>query len=122
MRENRFIQEISLAIILIVLSIALLEPFGLFMAPMVLTSGAVVLFIGIVLFSALIWREKALDEREESLRMRTDRVAFLTGVLALSAVIVIQAFNHALDSMLILALVAMVSAKIVARAFYQTKG
>lgn len=121
MEKNNFTQEIALAVVLIVLLVALLEPFGLFMTPMVLMSLSVILFIVVALFAALIWREHALDEREALHRSASDRAAFLAGSLFLAGIIVYQVSNHTLNGALIAALALMVGVKIAARIYNRLK-
>ncbi|MEK7505506.1 MAG: hypothetical protein AAB597_01215 [Patescibacteria group bacterium] len=115
MEKDSLIQEIVLVVTLLVLASALLGPFGLFMTDMQTLSVSAGLLVVLGLFVALMWREKAKDEREELHRMKSDRFAFLLGSAGLVALIGWMAFKHEHSPELISILLLMLTAKIVAR-------
>ena len=112
MEKNKFIQEIVISVIIVILLFALLEPFGLFMTANTLMMIELGLFIAFTLFAALIWREKPKDEREQFIQTRSDRAAFLAGSGTLLLLILYQALGHNINSYLIIALSVMILVKI----------
>lgn len=112
MKENR--KEISIALILIILLIVLLNPgdfLMLSMNQMLVTSAVVVVF---AVFSILIWRERGGDERDHLHRLLADRVGYLLGSVVLVVAIIVQSFSHGLDPWLPVVLGALVIGKVVA--------
>ncbi len=75
--------------------------------------------IGLVLafcfFAVFVWKERALDEREEQQRLMTGRIGFLAGAGLLVAGIIIQTLRHELDTWLVITLSGMVLAKLLTR-------
>mgnify|MGYP000452539675 CR=1 FL=1 len=111
--KNNLLQEISVSVVLIVLLILFLNPFGFWMPPvllMIMVLGLVVVF---ALFASFIWRENARDEREGLHKMMAGRIAFLAGTSVLVIGIIVQSFKHELDLWLVLTLGAMILAKII---------
>ncbi|MDA1334414.1 MAG: hypothetical protein O2794_00160 [bacterium] len=81
------------------------------MTIMVVTPLLVLAFGG---FVALLWKERARDEREEMNRMNADRIAFLVGSAAITVGIMVGSFsNEGPDNWLLFALGAMVLGKII---------
>ena len=75
----------------------------------------IILFLG---FAALIWRERAKDEREELHRLRAGRISFLVGSASLVIGIVYQASSLMdIDPWLLFTLVAMIVSKLVSRMY-----
>ena len=67
--------EIIVAVVLIILILLFLNPFGLFMPDMLvymMIAGVVVLF---ALFAGFVWKEKVRDEREQLHKMIAGRLA-----------------------------------------------
>lgn len=120
MRDN-LMQEIGISAALVALLILLLNPLKFWMPSamvMMMVVGLAVLF---VVFASFIWRENARDEREGMHRMIAGRFAFLTGAGVLVAGIILQSFRHALDAWLVLALGAMIIAKIIGLMYSRVK-
>lgn len=116
-----FKQEITTAVILIILLLVLINPFGIWMPSnmeMLLIAGLVVLF-GI--FSGLVWRERGGDERDNWHRMRADRFGYLAGALVLVVGILIESLQHMLSPWLVLALGAMILVRIISFIYSQAK-
>lgn len=110
--KNNFLQEIIVSGVLIILLILFLNPFELWMPPillMMLVLGLVVVFS---LFASFIWRENNKDEREGLHKMMAGRVAFLAGTAILVIAIIIQSLRHELDAWLVVILGVMILAKI----------
>ena len=111
--KNNFLQEIIVSAVLIVLLILFLNPFELWMPPvllMMMVLGFVVVFS---IFASFIWRENSRDEREGLHKMMAGRIAFLAGTASLVIGIIIQSFRHELDFWLVLTLGIMILAKII---------
>ncbi len=114
-----FTKEIIITLILLILLFALINPLGTFMptpTEMLILALLVVVFI---IFGIFIWKEHALDEREQLHRMQADRIAFLVGASILLLGIIIQAFMHALNPWLPIALGAMIIAKVATRLYIE---
>jgi len=110
--KNNLVQETTVSIILLILLFLFLNPFNFWMPSslvMMMVLGLIVVF---VIFASLFWRELAQDERENSHRMRAGRIAFLVGTSVLVLGVIIQGVKHAVDIWLVVALGAMVLAKI----------
>ena len=105
--------EIIVAVILIILILLFLNPFGFFMPDMLvymMIAGVVVLF---ALFAGFVWKEKVRDEREQLHKMIAGRLAYLAGVGVLVLGIAVQGFTMAhVDPWLLFALLAMILGKI----------
>lgn len=121
MKRNTFITELVLSSILIVLAIFLLNPFKLFMPDMAAMTIALTLIVVFALFAGFVWREHARDERELLHRMIAGRFAFLAGVLSLIIGIVIESVAHQIDHWLVIALCAMILAKLTGLIYSQHK-
>jgi cytochrome bd-type quinol oxidase subunit 2 len=78
---------------------------------MVMSMLAVILVL-FAIFASFILREKAVDERDDQHRALAGRNAFLAGSAVLIFGIVVQGYLHAVDEWLVVALIAMVVAKI----------
>ena len=77
-----------------------------------------VVFIFLAIF---IWKENVRDERENQHRLMAGRFGFLVGAGTLVAGIIIQTLHEQLDSWLLVALIAMIIAKIGGHVYYQSK-
>jgi len=109
---NNAVREIGVAVVLIGLFVALLNPFDILMPTML---HIIMLALAIAAFGAyaiFVMREKAADERDGIHRMHSGRVAFLTGAGALVAGIIYQSYVDQIDVWLVFVLVVMVIAKI----------
>jgi len=107
--------ETGFTLILMVLLLMLVNPFGLWMPEqfeMICTTLVLVFF---VLFTVYLFREKASDEREELHRFRAARFAYFVGASVLVIGIVIQTFMHHLTFWLPLSLGGMLVAKLFGR-------
>ena len=105
--------EIIVAVVLILLILLFLNPFGLWMPDTLvymLIAGVVVLF---ALFAGFVWKERARDEREQLHKMIAGRLAYLAGMGVLVLGVAVQGFTlpH-VDPWLLFALFAMILGKI----------
>lgn len=103
--------EFVIGIAALALAFVLLNPADIFMPGMttMLLLGLFLVLFGI--FAVFVWRERALDEREETHRMRAGHSAHLavSGILALG--IAAQTFSHTVDPWLVIAFAVSVLAK-----------
>ncbi len=67
------------------------------------------------IFSAFVIAEGRGDERENSHRALAGRVAFLIGALVMVIGITVQTLHNEIDPWLLLALLAMITGKVIAR-------
>ena len=75
------------------------------------------LLIVFAFFASYVLREDAYDEREGVHRMYAGRSAFLVGALVIIIGLAVETWTETVDPWLVLALVAMVLAKIGARLY-----
>ncbi len=111
--KNNFLQEIIVSLVLIMLLVLFLNPFELWMPPILLMMMVLGLVVVFSLFASFIWRENAKDEREGLHKMMAGRIAFLSGTALLVIGIIVQSFKHELDYWLVFTLGTMILAKII---------
>lgn len=105
----------TLSLLVIILALAFLDPLMLMMPTSMVYIALGCLLLGTVAYTLLIFREKALDEREVTVRAYVDRITALVGTGALVLIIAAQALlTHHVDSAIIVVLVVMVVAKHIA--------
>ena len=109
MRDIAF--ETWFTFILLLLLLALVNPFGLWMPKQFEMICTVLVIVFFVLFAVSMLREKTHDEREELHRFIAARFAYFVGAGMLVLGIVIQTFMHHLTFWLPLALGGMLVAK-----------
>ena len=119
--ENNFLQEIIVSSILIVLLILFINPFELWMPPMLLMMMVLGLVVVFAIFASFIWRESSRDERESLHKMIAGRIAFLAGAGVLVTAIIVQNLKHELDIWVVLTLGTMILAKIIAHIYGRAK-
>lgn len=119
--RNNFLQEIFVSLVLVVLLILFLNPFGFWMPTILLMMMVMGLVVVFSVFASFIWRENARDEREGLHKMMAGRIAFLAGTIVLVIAIIVQSFKHELDFWLVLTLDIMILAKIIGLMYSRTK-
>ena len=119
--KNNLLQEIIVSVVLIVLLILFLNPFELWMPPVLLMMMVLGLVVMFALFASFIWRENSRDEREGLHKMMAGRIAFLAGTASLVIGIIIQSFRHELDFWLVFTLGTMILAKIIGLMYSRMK-
>lgn len=113
MKNN--LKEIIVTVSLIIIAVLLLNPFHFWMPDMVVMCMLAITLGLFGIFASFILREKSVDEREDHHKTIAGRNAFLAGSGVLTLGIVIQGYAHTVDPWLVIALVVMVTAKIVTR-------
>ena len=111
----KMVGEILLNIVLIVLLVGALNPFGGWMPTPLVMALMVVLALLLALFIGSVWRERARDEREEAHRALAGRAAYLVGIALLGIGVLAQMYTHHMDPWLLVALVGMVLSKSIVR-------
>jgi fumarate reductase subunit D len=118
---NNYKQESIVSVILVILLILLTHPFGWFKQENLSFITMCTIVPVFIVFAALVWKERALDERESFHRMIAGRFAFLVGSGVLVVGIVYQKLYGTLDKWLVFALAAMVLGKIFGRVYSKMK-
>jgi hypothetical protein len=119
--KQSFLMEILLALVIVILLLVLINPFGVLMPSAMTMMLVAILALIFAAFAIFVWKEKPTDEREAFHGMIAGRVAFLFGAGTIVLGIIIQAFSHSLDNWLIIALGVMVIAKLVGLIYTRTK-
>jgi len=110
--QKEHYNEIVVALVLVALLLLFLNPFHLWMPDtlMYLMVGSLVVLFAI--FAGFLWRESALDEREQLHKMIAGRVGYLAGMAVLVVGIAAQGVASHVDPWLVLTLGAMILGKI----------
>jgi hypothetical protein len=105
-------KEIFIPVLVILASVALLDPFMVFMPATLVYFLIAALFLITLTYTLIIWREKPLDEREYFIRAYAGRMSFIAGVGVLVLGIIYQVLTaHTVDPVLVFALGIMTIAK-----------
>lgn len=117
MKVVKWAIDIALVLLLAFLSAMTILPKETAMPDTVMMASYVITLALVAMFLAFIWRDRPADEREVELQARASRWAYLVGVAVLVAALVYQGFHHDVDAAIPVALLAMVSVKVL---FYAT--
>lgn len=109
---NTIWKEIALAFILLILLGVFLNPWDILMPTKAAMMFTAIFLVAFALFAALLWRERAADEREEFHFMRADRAAFIVGAGTLVLALSWEVFTHSISTGVIAALAAMILTKL----------
>jgi hypothetical protein len=115
--KNNILQQASVAGVLLILLLCILNPFNFWMPDMMHITVLVLTLLAFGMFAGFVLRENVEDERDGVHRMLAGRTAFLSGTAILVVGIISEAFAGTVDKWLILTLVVMVIAKIGARIY-----
>lgn len=117
MRKNSLAIELVVAAALVgVLTLFLMQE-PLLMPKSQETMVTVIVAVLFVVFSALVFRERSRDERENVLRMNAGRISFLVGSVIAVVGILYQSLSHNIDPWLVMTLTGMVLAKTLTRVY-----
>jgi uncharacterized membrane protein len=113
---NKIIQiSVALLLAFLLLVLADLVPFWMpMMGEMVALMLVVVL---LVVWAGFVMQERAYDEREVLLKMKSGRLAYISGLGVLLLALVVQGFAHAIDPWIAITLAVMVVVKLLARLY-----
>ena len=113
--------EILVSLLLGVLLILFLSPID-FLMPMTTCAMSILLVaVLFMVFSALVFREKSRDERENFLKMNAGRISFLSGSVIAVIGILYQSTTHNIDPWLVYTLIGMILAKTTTRLYSSFK-
>lgn len=111
-------KELFFSVALVILAVVLCNPFNIFMPSMfqMVVLALLVVFVG--LFAGLVVHESVSDEREQFHRDQAGRLGYTAGLIVVLMGIITQSLRHVpIDGWLLVALVAMVIFKIIARGY-----
>lgn len=121
MSDKNTIMELAVSIILIVVLFLFLSPIDLLMPMSHITMLGVLVVLLFMVFSGLIWREKAHDERENVHVMGAGRFSFIVGLLIAIGGILTESLRHKIDPWLVFTAVGMILAKVIFRLYSARK-
>ncbi len=98
-----------------ILALADLIPFWLPMMGELI--ALLVVSVLMLIWVGFVMKEVAHDEREVLLKMKSGRIAYLSGLGVLMLALIVQGFAHAIDPWIAIALAVMVLAKLFARLY-----
>lgn len=110
--KNKFLGELILSIALICLLLFFLNPLLTFLPRPMHPFMIPLLVILFVIFAGMLWREHPSDEREQLHTFIASRFAYFAGVAIITIAIIIEHAQGAIDPWLIIAICAMLLAKI----------
>ncbi len=115
MNKNYLHSGVAIVLAFFLLTLADLVPFWM---PMMGEMTALLLVVILLLvWAGFVMQETAHDEREVLLKMKSGRVAYLSGLGVLMVALVVQGFVHAIDPWIAVALAVMVVAKLFTRLY-----
>ena len=108
---------IALVVIFFLVVLADLVPFWMpMMGEMVVL---LIVTVCLLVWVAFIFAERAADEREVVLVMKSGRVAYVAGLLVLLLALILQVFSHAVDPWVPITLAVMVGSKVISRLYFE---
>lgn len=108
---------VGLVLAFFLFTLADLVPFWM---PMMGEMVALLLVVILLLvWAGFVLQEKVHDEREVVLKMKSGRVAYLSGLGVLMIALVVQGLAHAIDPWIATALAVMVLAKLLTRLYLE---
>ena len=110
---HKNLKEFVASIVLILLLVAFLDPFRGSMPSGMQMMEMLALIIVFAVFAAFVWKERSHDERESYHKLLAGRDAFLVGSAFLVLAIIVQSLAHQVDDWLVVALGAMILAKLI---------
>jgi cobalamin synthase len=121
MKNARVLFDGLLVLLLIVLSVAALGPFGITMPNSLQMMLFFAAFGFVSAFVVLAWRERPADERETYNLLGASRLAYIAGCGVLIIALLVDAFRHSVDPAVLLALLVMIATKLGAQWFQDRK-
>ena len=111
---------IALTVSLLACLVALTDPFMLLMPTMMQMAALLIASALLTVWVGILMREKSEDERQAHNRMFADRNAYIIGTGILTIVLVVQGFEHSIESWVPLTIAAMIATKAVSRWYADT--
>ena len=118
--KHTYIHLVS-AVLVLVLSVLLLNPFHIWMPGMTQMTVLGCLLVAFAVLSVYLLQENGGDEREATHRMLAGRVAFFIGSLILVIGIAVESVHGTPNMWLVLSLAGMILGKVVARCYSDWK-
>lgn len=109
--------ETSSTLVILGIAILFLNPTHLTMPDSLSAMLSLGVIIAFLFFVAVLWREKAEDERDQLHIMHAGRASYIVGVGLLVLGILLQALDHEVDPWLVITLCGMVIAKFASRVY-----
>lgn len=117
MNKNYLHIIVAAVLAFFLLALADLVPFWM---PMMGEMIALLLVVILLLvWAGFVMQETAHDEREVLLKMKSGRVAYLSGLGVLMVALIVQGFAHAIDPWIAIALAVMVVSKLASRLYLE---
>lgn len=116
---NKKYLQIGVVIVLtfFLLTLADLVPF--WMPMMGQMTALLIVAVLLAVWAGFVMQEKAHDEREVTLKMKSGRVAYLSGLGMLMVALVVQGFSHSIDPWIAVSLAVMVVTKLLSRLYLE---
>jgi hypothetical protein len=111
--KNNLIVEGIISVLLIGVLIFFINPVDLLMPPMMHPFMVPVLVTLFIIFTALLWKEKPGDEREQQHKFIASRFAYFAGAVVLIVGIIYQSIHHSIDPWIIIAISVILLAKFI---------
>ena len=115
--KNKFIGEIVISLILIGFLVCFINPFDLLMPQQMHPFMVPLLVLLFVIFTALLWKEKPGDEREQLHKYIAARFSYFAGLVILILGIILQSIYSEIDPWLVVTICIMLLAKILGRLY-----
>lgn len=117
MNKNYIHIIVGLVLAFFLLTLADLVPFWMpMMGEMI---ALLIVSILMLTWVGFVMKEVAHDEREVLLKMKSGRVAYLSGLGALMLALIVQGFAHNIDPWIAISLAVMVIAKLLTRSYIE---
>lgn len=109
--------SVAVALTFFLLVLADLVPFWMPMMEQMIALLIVVVLL--ITWAGFVMQESTQDEREVVLKMKSGRVAYLSGLAVLMLALIVQGFAHAIDPWIACALAVMVVSKLLTRLYLE---
>jgi hypothetical protein len=114
---NKNYLHVALAAVLVFFLLALADLIPFWMPMMGEMLALLVVSILMLVWAGFIMKDVAHDEREVALKMKSGRMAYLSGLAVLMIALIVQGMQHTIDPWIAIALAVMVVSKLVARVY-----
>jgi hypothetical protein len=115
MNKNHLHILVAVVLAFFLLTLADLIPFWMpMMGEMI---ALLIVSLLMLVWAGFVMKETAHDEREVLLKMKSGRIAYLSGLGVLMVALIVQGFTHAIDPWIAVALAVMVLAKLFTRLY-----
>jgi len=116
---NKSYVHIAIGSLLIFLLVVLADLVPFWMPMMGEMLALLIVTVLMLVWVGFVMQEKAQDEREVILKMKSGRMAYLSGLAVLMIALIVQGFAHDIDPWIAGALAVMVAAKLFSRIYLE---